>query len=170
VPGSVHAPSLLRFFFPSDFDDLRPISKNSTRPHGGNVFLVRINKQEASHATHPLATLDLAIADVAAAEALVLTRAKGFKEARDAKLEVLLADLGRVSGTARLVAQSAGDRARYDWQYSRDETTWTNAPATMQCKTDISGLLPGLVYFFRVRPTTVAGMRDWSQVVSLLVA
>jgi hypothetical protein len=162
----------------------------------------------------PLATLDLAIADVAAAEALVLTRAKGLKEARDAKLEVLLSDLeserayvqqvananpseasgiiesagmhvrrftmratggllvtrGRVSGTARLVAQSAGDRARYDWQFGRDETTWTSAPGTMQCKTDISGLVPGLVYFFRVRPTTIAGRGAWSQIVSLLIA
>ena len=162
----------------------------------------------------PLATLDLAIADASIAEAAVLTRTKGFKEARDAKLDALRADLeserayvqevananpteaeaiiqsagmnvrgftmratgellvsqGRVSGTVRLAAKSAGDRARYDWQYGRDETTWMNAPPTIQSRTDVAGLLPGTVYFFRVRPTTITGPGDWSQVVSLLVA
>jgi hypothetical protein len=40
---------------------------------------------------------------------------------------------------------------------------------TMKAVTVISGLTPGQTYYFRFRALTRKGMRDWSQIVSLLV-
>jgi hypothetical protein len=39
----------------------------------------------------------------------------------------------------------------------------------MRTVTVISGLTPGQTYYFRFRALTRKGMRDWSQVVSLIV-
>jgi hypothetical protein len=76
---------------------------------------------------------------------------------------------GSVSGTAALIAKAVATRASYEWQYSTDQKTWTNAPTTLQAKTDIVGLTAGTAYFFRVRGVTKAGEQNWSQVVSLLM-
>jgi hypothetical protein len=164
--------------------------------------------------TFPIATLQTDLLALDAAEALVLTRAKGTAESRDDKLAAVRADLdslrayvqqvananpaeaeaiieragmsvqkpsvhtkgelvakqGSVSGSVRLVAKSAGDRASYDWQYGTDAKNWTAALPTLQAKTDIEGLVPATLYYFRVRPLTKAGVGDFSQVVSLIVA
>jgi hypothetical protein len=45
----------------------------------------------------------------------------------------LLVTRGRVSGTARLVARSAGDRARYDWQFGRDDTSVYSVSVPRDC-------------------------------------
>jgi hypothetical protein len=82
----------------------------------------------------------------------------------------LVAKQGAVSGSVRLVAKSAGDRASYDWQYGTDAKSWTVALPTLQAKTDIEGLTPATLYYFRVRSLTKAGVGDFSQVVSLVVA
>jgi phosphodiesterase/alkaline phosphatase D-like protein len=74
-----------------------------------------------------------------------------------------------VSGDAKLVAKAVASRASYEWQYSTDQKTWTDAPTTLQSKTDVVGLTPGTAYFFRFRGTTKAGVGDWSQVVSMLM-
>jgi hypothetical protein len=52
----------------------------------------------------------------------------------------------------------------------RPEETWTNAPSTLQAKTDVVALTPVTTYFFRVRPVTKDGEGNWSQVVSLVVS
>jgi len=80
------------------------------------------------------------------------------------------AKLGTVSGSANLVAASAGPRASYEWQYSTDGgKTWLLAPVTLQAKTTIVGLTPGVAVQFRYRPVTKTGEGDWSQTVVLIV-
>jgi hypothetical protein len=76
---------------------------------------------------------------------------------------------GDVSGAVKLAAKSVAQRASYNWQYSTDQKTWTDAPTTLQAKTDISGLTPATTYYFRFQGVTKAGVGDFSQVVSLLV-
>lgn len=77
---------------------------------------------------------------------------------------------GAVSGTAKVVAVSAGQRASYEWQYSIDGgKTWVMAPVTLQAKTTIAGLLPGATVLFKSRAVTKTGEGDWSQLASLVV-
>jgi len=76
---------------------------------------------------------------------------------------------GRVSGTARMIARAERKKASYDWQYSLDGVTWLFLASTVHAHQDVTGLVPGKVYFFRYRSLTKAGTGDWGQVVSLLV-
>jgi hypothetical protein len=76
---------------------------------------------------------------------------------------------GRVPGSADLVAKAVAKRASYQWEYSTDEASWVIEPQTLKANTVISGLAPGLRYFFRFRPVTKTGPGDFSQTVSLLV-
>jgi hypothetical protein len=78
---------------------------------------------------------------------------------------------GAVSGSAKLVAPSAGQRASYEWELSTDGgKTWVPQPVTMQAKTTVTGLTPGASVQFRYRPVTPkAGEGDWSQSVQLIV-
>jgi hypothetical protein len=75
---------------------------------------------------------------------------------------------GRVSGTARMIARAEGAKASYDWAYSPDGETWLSLESTVEARQDVTGLIPGKVYFFRYRSLTRAGTGDWSDVVSLL--
>jgi hypothetical protein len=78
---------------------------------------------------------------------------------------------GAVSGTAKVVAKTAGRRASYEWQYSTDGgKTWIIAPVTLQAKTTIAGLAPGATVLFKCRPVTRAGEGDWSQPASLVIS
>ena len=78
---------------------------------------------------------------------------------------------GAVTGTAKLVAASAGHRASYEWEYSTDGgKTWVTAPATLQAKTTVAGLTVGTAVQFRNRPVTKTGEGNWTQPVSLIVA
>jgi hypothetical protein len=84
---------------------------------------------------------------------------------------VFAAKPGPVTGTARLVAASAGHRASYEWEYSTDGgKTWLTTPVTLQAKTTVVGLAAGTTVQFRYRPVTKAGEGNWTQPVSLLVA
>jgi len=77
---------------------------------------------------------------------------------------------GAVTGTAKLVAASAGHRASYEWEYSTDGgKTWVTAPATLQAKTTVAGLTAGTSVQFRCRPVTKTGEGNWTQPVSLTV-
>jgi hypothetical protein len=59
--------------------------------------------------------------------------------------------------------------ASYEWQYSLDQKTWTNAPSSLQAKTTITGLTSSTTYYFRFRGVTKAGEGAFSQVVQILV-
>jgi hypothetical protein len=84
---------------------------------------------------------------------------------------VFAATPGAVSGSAKLVAASAGRRSSYEWQYSTDGgKSWVIAPATIQAKTVVPGLTPGASVEFRYRAVTPKGGEgDWSQTVVLIV-
>lgn len=77
---------------------------------------------------------------------------------------------GPVSGVVKVVAQAAARRASYDWEYSSDGgRTWISTPPTLQAKTTVAGLQPGLTVQFKYRAVTKNGPGDWSQPVSLMV-
>jgi hypothetical protein len=77
---------------------------------------------------------------------------------------------GEVTGTAKLIAASAGHRSSYEWEYSTDGgKTWVTAPVTLQAKTTVTGLTAGTTVQFRYRPVTKTGEGNWTQPVSLLV-
>ena len=76
---------------------------------------------------------------------------------------------GVVSGSARLVAKSAGDRASYACQYGLDGTSWLDLPPTRKAKADVHGFTQATRVFFRCRSLRSAGLGDWSQSLSLLV-
>jgi len=77
---------------------------------------------------------------------------------------------GAVTGTAKLVAASAGHRASYEWEYSTDGgKTWVTAPVTLQAKTTVAGLAVGTAVQFRCRSVTKTGEGNWTQPVSLTV-
>jgi hypothetical protein len=161
----------------------------------------------------PLATFAADVAELEAAQAAVLTRAKGMADARNARLAAVRADFeylrchvqqladtdpaeaaviieragmsvkkppsrnkapfearqGRVSGSAERVAKAVAKRASYEWQYSTDQASWVIAATTLQADVVVSGLTPGVEYFFRFLPLVKTGLGDFSQVVSLLV-
>jgi hypothetical protein len=84
---------------------------------------------------------------------------------------VFAAKEGAVSGTAKLVAPSAGIRSSYEWEYSIDGgKTWVAMPPTIQAKTSVVGLAAGTTVQFRYRAVTPkTGASDWSPAFSLLV-
>jgi hypothetical protein len=74
-----------------------------------------------------------------------------------------------VSGAVDLYAVVATFATAYEWQMSGDGKTWTNLPTTSRSRTNVTGLTPGQVAFFRNRPILRKGSADWSQPVSLLI-
>jgi hypothetical protein len=83
---------------------------------------------------------------------------------------VFAAKPGAVSGTVKLVTDSAARRASYEWEYSTDGgKTWVAMPSTLQTKTNLSGLTPGATVVFRYRALTKTGEGDWSLPTQLMV-
>ena len=76
---------------------------------------------------------------------------------------------GPVSGSALLLARSAGDRATYEWQFRKRGDVVVDAEPTRKAKTVLRGLEPSLYYEFRVRSVTREGRSDFGDIVSLMV-
>jgi hypothetical protein len=74
-----------------------------------------------------------------------------------------------VSGKVRLAAKAVASKAMYVWEYSVDQSTWTPLPESMKSRTELSGLTPACLYYFRFRALTRAGWQDYSQVVRFIV-
>jgi hypothetical protein len=94
------------------------------------------------------------VADLAPeAEALVIIASAGMsvKDVGSHARPTLSARQGSTSGSVRLVAKSAGDHAKYEWQHSIDGETWIDVTPTLQAETRLSGLVVGTRTFFRVR-------------------
>jgi hypothetical protein len=71
---------------------------------------------------------------------------------------------GGVSGSVRLVAKAVTKVASYEWQLSKDAgKTWVDLPTTLQAKTTVSGLTPGMTYGFRFRAIKRPGVGDWCE-------
>jgi hypothetical protein len=109
-------------------------------------------------------------ADVETAATVIRSAGIAVRKTPARKPRVFDAVQGAASGSAKLVAASAGRRASYEWQYSTDGgKTWVIAPATLQAKTTVTGLAPGATVEFRYRPVTKTGEGNWSQTVQLIV-
>ena len=74
-----------------------------------------------------------------------------------------------VSGKVRLAAKAVAPGAVYVWEYSVDQSKWTALPEMMKSRTELSGLTPACLYYFRFRALTRAGWQDYSQVVRFIV-
>ena len=104
------------------------------------------------------------------APALIQSVAMSVKKTAIRQKQTFGARPGPVTGSVQLVAQLAGPRAAYDWQWSLDGgKTWQMAPGTLRSKTTLSGLTPGATVSFRVRALTKAGEGDWSQPIAMIV-
>jgi hypothetical protein len=112
------------------------------------------------------------VADANPANAQSIIEGAGFAIRRTASRpkSALTALLGGVPGSVKLVAKAVAQRASYEWQYSTDQKTWTNAPTSLQAKTVVTGLTSGTVFYFRFRGVTKTGEGAYSQVVQLLVS
>jgi hypothetical protein len=112
----------------------------------------------------------VANADIETAATVIQSAGIAVKKVAVRKPRVFAAEQGGMTGSAKLVAASAGRRASYEWQYSVDGgKTWVIAPASLQAKTTVAGLTPGATVEFRYRAVTKIGEGNWSQTVQLIV-
>jgi hypothetical protein len=79
-----------------------------------------------------------------------------------------VARYGPGPGQLVLDVRAVARHAAYQWQMSSDGASWVDLPATLECTTTVSGLVPASVYFFRFRTLTKAGMSDWSNVLRVI--
>lgn len=71
-----------------------------------------------------------------------------------------------------VVRLKAVKRAAYVWQYTKDlssNAVWQEAGTTLTSKTTISGLTPGVNYWFRVAIIDKAGRHEFNAPISLMV-
>jgi hypothetical protein len=112
----------------------------------------------------------VADADPTKAAAIIESAGVAVRKTPTHSARAFAAKPGPVSGTAKVVAAAPARRASYEWQYSADGgKTWVTAPATLQAKTTVTGLVPGSTVQFKYRAVTKTGEGDWSQPLSLLV-
>jgi hypothetical protein len=111
----------------------------------------------------------IADANPASAAAIIQSAGMAVKVVVPRQRQAASVKQGPVSGSVRLTAQVAGRNVCYEWQWSVDGKTWTNAPSTMVSRTTVSGLTVGTNYEFRYRTVTRAGEGDYSQPISFLV-
>jgi hypothetical protein len=141
-----------------------------TRVKGAAV--TRNEKYAVLHAdlVHLMAYVQqLADANPANAQSIIESGGLSIRKTASHPKSAIAIKPGEVTGSAKIVAKAAAQRASYEWQYSTDQKTWTNAPSTLQAKTVIAGLTSGTVYYFRSRAVTKTGEGSYSQVVQLLV-
>ncbi len=83
----------------------------------------------------------------------------------------LAASKGAVSGSVHAVAKATKGARANEWQCSLDGgKTWIDLPPTTRADTTIHSLTPGTTVSIRQRVLTKAGLTDWGQPVSTLVA
>ncbi len=108
--------------------------------------------------------------DIETAATVIRSAGMAVRKVPTPKARTFSAEQGALSGSAKLVAPSAGRRASYEWQFSNDGgKTWILAPVTLQARTTVPGLTPGATVEFRYRPVTKTGEGNWSQTVQLIV-
>lgn len=109
-------------------------------------------------------------ADPENAEAIITSTSLGVRKVAVRTKAPFTVKQGNVSGTAILVAKSAGTHAAYDWQMSIDGgKTYTEIPSTTRTKTTVAALPVGTTVQFRFRSLTPKGQSDWSQATGLLI-
>ncbi len=112
------------------------------------------------------------VADANPANAQSIIESAGFRIRKTASRtkSAIKVVAGTVPGSVKLIAKAASHRASYEWQFSTDQKTWTDAPTTLQANTVLIGLTSGTVYYFRFRAITKTGEGAFSQVVQILVS
>ena len=104
------------------------------------------------------------------AASIIETSGMAVKRPRVQLPRVFSAKPGAVSGSVKLVAPQAANRAGYEWGYSLDgAATWESLPFTVQANTTVSGLKPGATVHFRYRAVTKDGAADWNDAATLIV-
>jgi hypothetical protein len=102
--------------------------------------------------------------------AIIESAGMAVKKTRVHPPGVFAAKRGPVSGSVKLVAPKAGNRAGYEWAYSTDGgKTWVSLPFTVQASTTLFDLQPASTVHFRYRAVTKDGTGDWGQTLSMLV-
>ena len=104
------------------------------------------------------------------AAAVIQSAGVGIRKTVPRQKQAFLVTAGAVAGTVRVTAQAAARRASYEWEYSLDGgKTWQAMPATLQARTQITGLAQGATVSVRYKAVTKAGEGDWSQATSYFV-
>jgi hypothetical protein len=112
----------------------------------------------------------VADADRFHASAIIMSAAMEVRKVPIRAKRVFSMKQGVLSGTVKVVTNSAGHRVAYDWESSIDGgKTWQASPSTLQAKTSFSGLVPGSTFMVRYRVLTKAGPGDWVQPISFIV-
>jgi hypothetical protein len=111
------------------------------------------------------------VAATSATEAAAIVASAGMSLKRPglSDKQPLVVKPGPASGSVVVVAKAAGDRATYEWQYSKVGEPWIDAEPTRQAKKAFHGLAPMTTYQFRVRSVTKAGRSDFGDEVTCLV-
>ena len=111
------------------------------------------------------------VADASSGEARAIIESAGMSVKRPGLHDKprIAVKAGPVSGSVVVVAKSAGDRATYEWQYSRVDEPWIDVAPTRQAKKVLDGLVQVGVYQFRVRSVAQAGRSDFGDAVSFRV-
>ena len=102
--------------------------------------------------------------------AIIASAGMSLKDARGPGRAELSVKQGGISGSVLLVARAIARKASYEWQYSTDQERWVTADTTFECTAELFGLKRATRYYFRFRARTPAGLGNWSQVVSMIVA
>jgi hypothetical protein len=80
----------------------------------------------------------------------------------------LAAKYTKVPGGAKVEAKARKGRTAYHWQMSTNQTTWSDLPETVVAYTEVDGLTPATIYYFRLRTVGVDGLSDWSAPISFI--
>jgi hypothetical protein len=152
------------------FDDAE--TKAASKAKGAAAFRNAKKKKVKEHLFH-LRDYVQSVAESspnpATATALIESAFMNVKKASTRQTPEISAKNADVSGKVLLAAKAVAPAATYSWEYSADQATWIPVPDTMRARTEVSGLESARVYYFRFRALTRTGLRDYSQVVSLLV-
>lgn len=76
------------------------------------------------------------------------------------------------SGQIDLRAKAVADAGSYIYQYTQTPlapASWITAATVKQAKHSITGLTPGVMYYFRVAVVTKTGQQPWSNAVNIMV-
>jgi hypothetical protein len=159
--------------FAGHLDELEDAeTKAATRAKGAGAFrdvkAKRVNDDLFHLRAYVQSIVEAAMTPVEAT-AVIESASMSVRKVNTPSLPEVQAKNAEVSGKVKLVAKAVAPAAVYSWEYTLDPSKWSSVPDTMKSRTELSGLTPGSMYYFRFRTFTRTGRQDYSQVVSLLV-